>query len=295
MPKRFILVGAGRMGLAHLEAAINLGLTPAGICDLSTSKLEVAAQITGLTNDNCFKDFNELFAVHKNIDLVLIATTADTHLSIVMSAAASKAKAILCEKPMATSVADCDAMIAACMSSGTSLAINHQMRFMDQYGLIKKEFNSNRFGSIGSMNVVAGCIGLSMNGSHFCEAFSWLFESEIAGASATFSSSKLNNPRGPLFFDRAGEIRFVSKNGKRLNLSIGDDQGHGVTVTYASSFGHIFVDELEGIYIATVRKSEFLSMPLSRYGMPWDRWEVRFPQAENVSSTQSVIAELLFG
>ena len=37
---------------------------------------------------------------------------------------------------MASSVAQCDEMIATCASAGTRLAINHQMRFMDQYRLV---------------------------------------------------------------------------------------------------------------------------------------------------------------
>lgn len=283
------------MGMAHLRAALNIGLIPVAICDLNQDRLSDAASEAGVDKADCFTDPANLFATHPNVDLVLIATTADSHRTLVELAADSGARAILCEKPMATSVADCDAMIAACSRSKTILAINHQMRFMDQYTLIKGEIDSGRFGSIGTMSVVAGCFGLSMNGSHYCEAFQWLVGREIVSASAWFSSCNLSNPRGANFFDKSGEIRFESSDGHRLIISAGHDHGHGMTVTYATRYGHIFVDELEGVYIASARKSEYKTMPVTRYGMPWDRWEVRFPVADNLNSTQAVINALLSG
>lgn len=295
MSLQFVLVGTGRMGLSHLRAAQNLGLKPVGICDLRPESLSKAAELAGLSASDCYSDPAELFAKHPGVDLVLIATTADSHRDLVEKAAASGAKAVLCEKPMATSAEDCNAMIAACNASGTRLAVNHQMRFMDQYTRIRDELQSGKFGALGSMNVVAGCFGLSMNGSHYCEALRWLTDSEIVSASAWFAPESLKNPRGEQFSDQAGEVRFETANGKRLLMSIGADHGHGMTVTYATRFGHIFVDELEGVYLATARKPEHQEMPVTRYGMPWDRWEVRFPQADNVGPTQAVIQALLKG
>jgi predicted dehydrogenase len=293
--KKFILIGTGRMGLAHLRAARNLGLELAGLCDLRQENLDKAAQEVDAGAGLCFTDPVAMFKALPGVELVLIATTADSHRALVELAAASGAHAILCEKPMATSVADCDAMIAACERAGCRLAVNHQMRFMAQYTGVKAELDSGRLGSLGSMNVVAGCFGLSMNGSHYCEAFHWLTGSEIVSASAWFGPEALKNPRGSQFFDQAGEVRFESADGRRLLLSIGADQGHGMTVTYATRYGHIFVDELEGCYWATARKPEHRDMPVTRYGMPWDRWEVRFAQADNVGPTQAVIAALLGG
>lgn len=295
MSKRFVLIGTGRMGLSHLRAARHLGLELAGLCDLRPENLDKAALDAGVGPSACFNSPDSLFASHPDVDLVLIATTADSHRALVELAASSGAKAILCEKPLATSVADCDAMIAACNKSGSLLAVNHQMRFMDQYALIREELGGGRFGRLASMNVVAGCFGMAMNGSHYCEAFRWLTGSEIVSATAWFSPGTLANPRGAQFVDHAGEVRFESADGRRLLMSIGADQGHGMTVTYAAQWGHLFVDELEGSYWATARKPEHQALPNTRYGMPWDRWERRFPQADNVGPTQAVMAALLQG
>lgn len=293
MNKKFVQIGAGRMGMSHIDAARQLDIELIAICDANADNLARASQMTGV--NNCYATSEELFSQHKNLDLVLIATTADSHRHLVEQAAKSGAQAILCEKPMATSVFDARAMIEACRASGTRLAINHQMRFMDQYSLVKAELDSGRFGSLSSMNVLAGCFGLSMNGSHYCEAFRWLTGSDIVSASAWFSSEIISNPRGPDFYDRAGEVRFESEDGRRLMMSIGSDQGHGMTVAYGTQIGHILVDELEGVYTATARKEEHKALPATRYGMPWDRWERRFPQADNIGPTKAVIDALVQG
>jgi predicted dehydrogenase len=284
------------MGLAHLKAAQNLGLHPAAICDRSEANRATAATASGdLPGDRLFADAATMLAAHRNADLVVIATTADSHRALVELAAASGARHILCEKPMATSVADCDAMIAACEASGSKLAINHQMRFMAQYTVVRDELATGKFGPLASMTVTAGCFGLAMNGSHYCEAFSWLTGSPIVSATAWFSGEPFNNPRGPNFFDQAGEMRFASADGRRLILNIGNDQGHGMTAMYATRFGHLFVDEFEGICYATARKPEHQPLPVTRYGMPWDRSENKFPQADNVGPTEAVMRALLDG
>jgi predicted dehydrogenase len=292
--KEFLLIGAGRMGMAHMQAARNLGFHPAAICDMSEANRAKAAAAAGdLSGDRLFADAAGMFAAHRDAELVVIATTADSHRVLVEHAAGSGARNILCEKPMATSVADCDAMIAACEASGSRLAINHQMRFMAQYTVVRDELTAGRLGPLASMTVTAGCFGLAMNGSHYCEAFAWLTGSPIVSATAWFSGAPFNNPRGPQFFDQAGEMRFVSADGRRLLLNIGSDQGHGMTAMYATQFGHMFVDEFEGLAYVTTRKPEHQQMPMTRYGMPWDRSERRFAQADNVGPTEAVMRALL--
>lgn len=296
MAKTFLLIGAGRMGMAHLKAAQNIGLTPAAICDMSDPNRAKAAAAAGdLPTERQYADAATMLAAHPRADLVIIATTADSHRALVEQAAASGAKHILCEKPMATSVADCDAMIAACEKSGTKLAINHQMRFMAQYTVVRDELSTGNFGALASMTATGGCYGLAMNGSHYCEAFSWLTGSPIVSATAWFSGEPFNNPRGPNFFDQAGEVRFQSADGRRLILNIGHDQGHGMTAMYATRFGHLFVDEFEGVCYATSRKLEHQAMPVTRYGMPWERRELKFAQADNVGPTEAVMRALLEG
>ncbi len=61
------------------------------------------------------------------IEAVYVSSTNERHPQQVMSAAAA-GKAVLCEKPMATSVELAREMVAACDRAGVVLAVNHHMR-----------------------------------------------------------------------------------------------------------------------------------------------------------------------
>lgn len=290
-----VLIGAGRMGWAHAQALQELGLSISGVCDVRHEAVEAFRQEFSIPTAACYTNSVAFFNSIQAPDLVVIATTADTHCKLVCDAARAGASAIICEKPMAVSITECDAMLEACCTSGTRLAINHQMRFMDQYKVVKDVLDSGRLGRLASMNVVAGCFGLSMNGSHYVEAFHYLsgvWPVEVAGR---FTGEPIANPRGAAFFDQAGDFSLVGDGGSRLKLSIGHDQGHGMTVTYAGATGHIFVDELQGEAIVTAREAEHRDAPATRYGMPWERSPVSFPQADNVKPTRAVIKALLDG
>ena len=292
---RIALIGAGRMGRSHVIAAQELGFRLVAICDKNDENMKALGEEFGVSECNHYVTSEELFNSQKDIDLVVIATTANAHCELVVQSANAGVKYIMCEKPMATSLADCDTMIDACKKSGTRLAINHQMRFMDQYISVAKELETEKFGPISSMSVYGGSFGISMNGSHYFEAFKYLTGSRINTVTAWFSSERLNNPRGPEFFDQAGQIRAEGDKGQRFTLDCGADQGHGMAVMYGARYGHIFVDEFEAVYYATARKPEHIEQPMTRYGMPWDRWENHFTPADNVAPTKAVINALVNG
>ncbi len=290
-----VLVGAGRMGRAHALALREAGVPLAAVCDLRAEARDAVGDEFEVPAARRFADAAAMLDTVGRPRLVVIATTADTHCTLTCQAARAGAAAILCEKPMAGSVAECNAMMAACQASGTRLAVNHQMRFMDQYRLVKKELDAGPLGRLGSMNVVGGAFGLAMNGSHYVEAFHYLTGSWPVRAAGLFTGEPIPNPRGPAFFDQGGDFRFVAHSGQRLSLSIGHDQGHGMTVTYAAERGHMFVDELQGEAFVTARKPEHKDAPATRYGMPWDRRTVTFPQADNIGPTRAVQEALLAG
>ena len=289
----FVIVGIGRMGKLHIKAAQSLGLRLAGICDRSTDRIQEVAIEYSLPASHCFSRSATMFETVR-APVTLIATTADHHAELVVSAA-KHSRYILCEKPMATSLSDSERMIAACNRSNTQLAINHQMRFMERYTRIRDELLEGRLGRLGSMNVVAGNFGLAMNGSHYFEAFRFLTGSKIRSVAASFSPTVFVNPRGPKFRDAAGALLCLAESGQHFLLSAGEGQGHGLTVTYATEWGHIFCNELEGMYLATARKPEHRDLPSTRYGMPWDSWERTFPVDENMQITAAVLKALLAG
>jgi glucose-fructose oxidoreductase len=67
-------------------------------------------------------------ADNRDIDIVCIATPTALHAEHTI-AAARAGKHVLCEKPLATTVAECDAMIAACRRAGVKLSVGDRLQF----------------------------------------------------------------------------------------------------------------------------------------------------------------------
>ncbi len=143
------------------------------------------------------------------------------------------------------------------------------------------------------MTVVGGNFGVSMNGTHYLEAFRYMSDEDPFEVTAWFDRGFVANPRGTRFEDRAGSMRVTTASGKRLYLEIGSEQGHGLEVVYADRNGLISVSELTGKMTATVRQSEFRELSTTRYGMPADSTSLTIAPAEVIDSTALVLSALL--
>lgn len=288
------LIGLGRMGLRHLQVLKELELDVVGVCDLFEAARDKARTDFSLPETAVFSDPKAMIERTKP-ELVVVGTTAPSHADLVCLAAQGGAQAILCEKPMATSLADCDRMIATCAAKGTRLAVNHQMRFMEQYTLPKTLVDDESFGGLASVTVVAGNFGLANNGTHYFEMFRYITGEMPVSVAAWFSPGIVPNPRGPQFEDHGGAIRVTTAKGRRFYLDAGTDQGHGMHVTYAGGFGRLDVDELAGRARLIVRKAEHRNAPTTRYGMPWEEREIAITPADSVAPTRAVLTALLKG
>ena len=106
--------------------------------------------------------------------IVTIATPPSTHADLVCQAAAHPSvKGIVCEKPMAESVADCRRMIAACADK--ALLIGHQRRYEQRHRLLRAFLRSEALG-----RPVAGVCrfsgGYLNNGTHAADAMRFLLD-----------------------------------------------------------------------------------------------------------------------
>lgn len=288
------IIGVGRMGQRHLEVVRLLGYQIIGVSDISAKNLSDTANKFSLDPSQLHLDPHTLISYAKP-DCVIIATTADSHCELVCAAAQAGAKFILVEKPMATSLSDCQKMIDVCNKAGARLSVNHQMQFLDQYITPKMMLKSKEYGGLSSMTVTAGNFGMAMNGLHYIEAFRFMSEEEPKYVSAWFSAEKLANPRGAQFEDKAGCLRVVTPKGVRLYIDASQDQGNGVLVTYAGRNGIIQVNELSGELTAFARTSDYIGEPTTRYGLPSAYEKLVIPPVELIDSTANVLRSLVSG
>lgn len=85
-------------------------------------------------------------------DLCIIATHPELHCRMVEEcAAAPSTRAIICEKPMALSLGECDRMIAACNREGVLLQINHNRRWNPDWVQAQRLLAD---GAIGNLNYI---------------------------------------------------------------------------------------------------------------------------------------------
>lgn len=286
------ILGVGRMGQRHIQVARDLELELVGICDQNPETLFAVGNEYGLAPERQFTDVAALLQ-QTQPECVIIATTAPTHSSYTCLAAEAGARYILCEKPMATSLADCERMIDACRRNNTKLAINHQMRFMEQYTEPKRILQGADFGGLKSVTVVAGNFGMAMNGTHYFEMFRYLTDEAAVEVTAWFSVEKISNPRGAQFEDRAGSVRIETATGKRFYMDISADQGHGMKVIYGGAYGQIVVDEFSGDLSIDAREEQYRELPTTRYGMPRVAFKAKVAPADAVAPTRAVLDALL--
>jgi len=94
----------------------------------------------------CTTDLNELLG-RGDIQAVYISTPAESHAALSI-AAARAGRHVLCEKPMALNVAECEAMVKAAEANGAVLQIGYMMRFHPAHQLIKQRIDAGELGTL---------------------------------------------------------------------------------------------------------------------------------------------------
>jgi len=81
------------------------------------------------------------------VELVVIASPSHVHADQTIEALA-RGKHVVCEKPMALSVADADRMIAAATRANRLLTVFHNMRYWGDFRKVREVINSGKLGRI---------------------------------------------------------------------------------------------------------------------------------------------------
>ena len=123
------VLGAGFMGGTHARAFAKLpDVQVVGVSSRSAAKAEALAAEVGAQP---FADALAL-ATDAQIDAVSVTLPTNLHKEAVI-AALEAGKHVFVEKPMALTVDECDAMIAAAQASGRLLMVAHVLRFWPEY------------------------------------------------------------------------------------------------------------------------------------------------------------------
>lgn len=124
-PTRIGIIGCGRIGQMHgaLVAREVPGLTLTAVADALPQAAEAVSGATGAA----VMSIDELMA-SDSVDAVAICSSTDTHVDLVMRAAAA-GRAIFCEKPVGLSLPEVDMAMAAVDAAGVPFMIGFNRRF----------------------------------------------------------------------------------------------------------------------------------------------------------------------
>jgi predicted dehydrogenase len=135
------------------------------VCDVVPAALDRYREQWGEAHS--YTDYWEMLA-NERLDLLSIVTPDHLHADCFVAACEAGVRGIFCEKPIATTLADADRMIAAATASGAKVVVNHTRRFDPYYRQAKWLIDQ---GAIGSVQRLIGTMGgeramLFRNGTH---------------------------------------------------------------------------------------------------------------------------------
>lgn len=145
---RFAIIGCGRIARRHAEHIANVGRL-AATCDVVVDRARELAERYGARD---YSGHDEMLRSEKNLDVVAVCTPNGLHAQHTVAALRSGSH-VLCEKPMAISVADCGSMIEAAERANRRLFIVKQNRFNPPVAAVKKLFEEGRLGKLYSIQL----------------------------------------------------------------------------------------------------------------------------------------------
>jgi predicted dehydrogenase len=138
------IVGAGTMAGVHAAGWKHTDAELVGVM----SKDKTGA--LGLAQKHNTETFDSYESLLESVDIIDICTPTDFHKDMVLQAARA-GKHIICEKPIALTVEDGQAMIEACNKANVRLFIAMVVRFFPQYSAAQKVVSSGQLGQLGVM------------------------------------------------------------------------------------------------------------------------------------------------
>jgi UDP-N-acetyl-2-amino-2-deoxyglucuronate dehydrogenase len=141
---RLALVGCGRISQTHFDAIRNVdGLDLVAVCDSVDQRAREAGEQNAVP---WFTSYAKMLA-DVPCDAVAICTPSGLHPQHGILAARA-GKHVICEKPMAITLAAADELVHACDESGVHLFVIKQNRLNPSVQLVKRALDKGRFGRL---------------------------------------------------------------------------------------------------------------------------------------------------
>jgi predicted dehydrogenase len=146
MTMRVGIAGTGTMGEVHAKAWRTVGAELAGFASLRHAQARDLSQRFGV---RAYAQYAELV---EDVDIVDICTPTSLHKPMAVEAAAA-GKHVVCEKPIALTIEDAQAMIDACAAARVRFFVAMVVRFFPQYRVAQKLVSEGKVGQLGVLRL----------------------------------------------------------------------------------------------------------------------------------------------
>jgi predicted dehydrogenase len=248
---RIAVVGVGRMGLTHAENLAHR-VHGASLVAVTTSDEQRAREAQRRCGPVAVFPTLEALLASEELDAVCISSSTSAHADNVVRCAASGLH-MLCEKPLALTLEDCDRAIAAAEEAGVNLMMGHVRQFDAGHVEAKRFIEAGAIGRPLVFRAISGDVdppppsfadpavsgGLILDAMyHDCYLSRWLLDDEVLRAYAEGGAlvdpaigavGDVDNAVVSLRFDRgAMATLFVSRTcryGHDLRVEVIGDEG----------------------------------------------------------------------
>ena len=296
MTYKAAIVGCGRMaGLVQLsldehpylilpyrhapsyQALPNVDLVAA--CDIDPERREEFREKWRMPS--MYADYREMIKTERP-DIVSVTTQAPQHAEVTIFCAEHSVKGVYCEKPMACSLAEADAVVEACKRNGTQYNIGTLRRYHPGFEMVRQTVLS---GEVGEARVTTffGSGSLLHSGSHYIDTLCYL----LGDPEPVFVQGGWSSPPDAMAADRFDE----DPGTPRLYVRFHNDTDAHVVPTPCM---HEYELTCTKGYMRSMNNGLrwMLRKPVSPSGgIVWG--EAEFPEFEQISPTVRCIVDLV--
>lgn len=276
--KRIGIVGAGIIGASHKAAIMkNSDCCLSAVCDVV---IEKAKELTADTDIPVYADYKEM-AENVELDAVILNLPHFLHKEVTIYFLEKKIP-VLVEKPMANTVEECDAMIAAANRTGTPLAVGHVQRYFAAYHAIREMIAGEKLGKL--------CLVTeSRNIYYFAESRpKWFLDKQKAGGGITMNYGAHSIDK--LLYTTGATIEKISANSNNFlnnadveaaaQILLKLSNGASVTLSYSGCYAP-YMEEVIFYFTEGVAKvCGYRELWVSEKGGKFERVELDYTKLE---------------
>jgi myo-inositol 2-dehydrogenase/D-chiro-inositol 1-dehydrogenase len=221
------IIGTGFIASVHVEAFRHVhGARVVAVASPTAGRAEEFARQHAIPHS--FQDYRALLD-RSDIQLITLALPNYLHCQAALDAAAA-GKHIICEKPMALNLDECDRMIAACRTAGVKLMYAEELLFAPKYVRAKQLADE---GALGRVYLV------KQSECHYGPHSAWFWNADLSGGGVLMDMGCHSIEYARAVFGRARPVSVYAQMGTYVHQerTRGEDQSLCIVEYEGNRFG----------------------------------------------------------